>query len=67
MIAKFDSLEHRLCEDIKGIVAPEIDLKRLGSFRETDPRSCPLKHKRTLELSQTAFLFKYRLREVLLL
>ena len=31
-IAKFDGLEPRRCEDIKGIVAPEIDPKSFGTF-----------------------------------
>ena len=40
-IAKFDSLEPRRCEDIKGIVAPEIGSKSFGTFEKqaTDPRS----------------------------
>ena len=31
-IAKFGRLELRRCEDIKGIVAPEIGPKRFGTF-----------------------------------
>ena len=30
-ISKFDGLEHRRCEDIKGIVAPEIGPKSFGT------------------------------------
>ena len=32
-IAKFDGLEPRRCEDVKGIVAPEIGRKNVGTFR----------------------------------
>ena len=40
-IAKFDSLESRRCEDIKGIVAPEIGSKSFGTFEKqaTGPSS----------------------------
>ena len=33
-IAKFDGLEPRRCEDIKGIVPPEIGPKSLGTFEK---------------------------------
>ena len=33
-IAKFDRLESRCCEDIKGIVAPEIGLISFGTFEK---------------------------------
>ena len=36
-IAKFDGLEPRRCEDIKGIVAPEIDPKSFGTFEKRAP------------------------------
>ena len=36
-IAKFDGLEPRRCEDIKGIVAPEIGPKRFGTFEKQAP------------------------------
>ena len=38
-IAKFDSLERRRCEDIKGIVAPEKKPEKFRIFWETDPRT----------------------------
>ena len=37
-IAKFDGWEPQCCEDVNGIVAPEIDPKSSCDFRETDPR-----------------------------
>ena len=39
-IAKFDGLEPRRCEDMKGIVAPEIGPKSFGTFEKqaTAPR-----------------------------
>ena len=37
MIAKFDGLEHRRCEDIKGIVAPEIGPKNFETFDKPAP------------------------------
>ena len=36
-IAKFDGLEPRRCEDIKGIVAPEIGPKSFGTFEKQAP------------------------------
>ena len=36
-IAKFDGLEPRRCEDIKGIVAPEIDPKSFWTFEKRAP------------------------------
>ena len=36
-IAKFGGLEPRRCEDIKGIVAPEIGLKSFGTSEKEDP------------------------------
>ena len=36
-IAKFDGLEPRRCEDIKGIVAPEIDPKSFGTSEKRAP------------------------------
>ena len=36
-IATFDGLEARRCEDIKGIVAPEIDPKSFGTFEKRAP------------------------------
>ena len=36
-IAKFDGLQPRRCEDIKGIVAPEIDPKSLTTFEKQAP------------------------------
>ena len=33
-IAKFDALEPRRCEDVKGIVAPEIGSKSFGTFEK---------------------------------
>ena len=36
-IAKSDGLEPRRCEDIKGIVAPEIDPKSFGTFEKRAP------------------------------
>ena len=36
-IAKFGGLEPRRCEDVKGIVAPEIDPKSLGTFEKQGP------------------------------
>ena len=38
-IAKFDGLEPRRCEDVKGIVAPEIDPKSFGAFEKRAPVS----------------------------
>ena len=35
--AKFDSLELRRFEDIKGIVVPEIGLKSFGTFEKQTP------------------------------
>ena len=32
--AKFDGFEPRFCEDITGIVAPEIDPKNFGTFEK---------------------------------
>ena len=37
MIPKFDGLEPRGCEAVKGIVAPENDPKRLGFFEKQTP------------------------------
>ena len=34
MIAKFDGLEPRRCEDIKGILTPDICPKSLGIFEK---------------------------------
>ena len=36
-IAKFDGLGPRRCEDIKGIVAPEIGPKSFGTFDKQAP------------------------------
>ena len=36
-VAKFDGLEPRCCEDIKGIVAPQIDPKSFGTFEKQPP------------------------------
>ena len=36
-IAKFEGLEPRRCEDIKGIVAPERDPKSFGTFEKQAP------------------------------
>ena len=36
-IAKFEGLEPRRCEDIKGIVAPEIGPKSFGTFEKQAP------------------------------
>jgi len=36
-MAKFDGLESRRCEDIKRIVAPEIDPKRFETFEKQAP------------------------------
>ena len=36
-IAKFDGLEPRRCEDIKGIVATEIGPKNFGTFEKLSP------------------------------
>ena len=36
-IAKFEGLEPRSCEDIKGIVAPEIGPKSFGTFEKQAP------------------------------
>ena len=36
-MAKFDGLEPLRCENIKGIVAPEIDPKRFGTFEKQAP------------------------------
>ena len=36
-IAKFEGLEPRRCEDIKGIVAPEIGPKSFGAFEKQAP------------------------------
>ena len=36
-IAKFEGLEPRRCEDIKGIVAPERDPKSFGTFEKKAP------------------------------
>ena len=33
-LAKFDSLEPRRCEDVKGIVGPERDPKSFGTFEK---------------------------------
>jgi len=38
-IAKFEGLEPWRCEDIKGIVAPERDLKSFGAFEKQAPVS----------------------------
>ena len=35
--AKFDCLEHRRCEDLKGIVAPEIGPINYGTFEKQAP------------------------------
>ena len=35
--AKFEGLEPRRCEDIKGIVAPERDPKSFGTFEKQAP------------------------------
>ena len=37
--AKFEGLEPRRCEDIKGIVAPERDPKSFGTFEKQAPGS----------------------------
>ena len=40
--AKFDGFEHRRCEDMKGIVVPEIGLKSFGTFeKQALVISCP--------------------------
>ena len=39
-IAKFEGLEPRRCEDIKGIVAPERDPKSFGTFEKQAPGAC---------------------------
>ena len=36
-IAKFEGLEPRRCEDIKGIVVPDIGLKSFGTFEKQAP------------------------------
>ena len=36
-IAKFEGLEPRRCEDIKGIVSPERDSKSFGTFEKQAP------------------------------
>ena len=36
-IPKFDGLKPRRCEDIKGIVAPEIGPKSFGTFEKQAP------------------------------
>ena len=36
-IAKFEGLEPRRCEDIKGIVVPDIDPKSFGTFEKQAP------------------------------
>ena len=36
-IAKFDGFEPRRCEDVKGIVAPEIGPKSFGTFGKRAP------------------------------
>ena len=36
-IAKFDGLEPRRCDDIKGIVAPEIGPRSFGTFEKQAP------------------------------
>jgi len=36
-IAKFEGLEPRRCEDIKGIVGPERDPKSFGTFEKQAP------------------------------
>ena len=36
-IVKFEGLEPRRCEDIKGIVAPERDSKSFGTFEKQAP------------------------------
>ena len=38
-IAKFEGLEPRRCEDIKGIVVPDIDPKSFGTFEKQAPDS----------------------------
>ena len=42
-IAKFYGLEPRRCEDIKGIVAPEIDPKSFGTFEKRAPAHVRIK------------------------
>ena len=34
---RFDGLEPQCCEDIKGIVAPKLDLKSFGPFEKQAP------------------------------
>ena len=36
-ITKFDGLGSRRCEDITGIVAPEVDPKSFGTFEKQAP------------------------------
>ena len=43
-IAKFGGLEPRRCEDIKEIVAPEINLKSFGTFQKQAPSPIVQKH-----------------------
>ena len=39
-IAKFEGLEPRRCEDIKGIVVPDIGPKSFGTFEKQAPGAC---------------------------
>ena len=39
-IAKFEGLEPRRCEDIKGIVVPDIGPKSFGTFKKQAPGLC---------------------------
>ena len=63
-IAKFEGLEPRRCEDIKGIVAPERDPKSFGTFEKQAPG--PL-YRGTMESKIRGFcsLLKFHLRDIL--
>ena len=51
-IAKFEGLEPRRCEDIKGIVVPDIGPKSFGTFEKQAPGvSCETKEEKTREAS----------------
>ena len=58
-IAKFEGLEPRRCEDIKGIVAPERDPKSFGTFEKQAPGLHHLQFERYVHphLSKIKFLF----------
>ena len=58
MIAKFDGLEPWRCEDMKGIVAPEIGPKSFGTFEKQAPGLLLITKISQVKILQ--FIFVYR-------